>query len=207
MFGSFGVEVTIVERSAELLAHSYEPETGRVIRKILEAEGIRIVTNAQVLSVAREGSQDVRTTVSVAGRGESLRASALLVATGRRPNSDAIGIETAGVRIGPNGEVMVDEYLRTNVPHIFAAGDVIDGVTGSQMATPVGSHDGGIAAQNAFADGQLRAVDHRVIPRAIFTDPPIGMVGMTEEHGIAAGYPFRCNTLTMWIVPRARALR
>src|SRR5260370_8373525 len=75
------------------------------------------------------------------------------------------------------------------------------------MATPVGSHDGGIAAQNAFAEGDLRAVDHRVIPRAIFTDPPIGMVGMTEEQGIAAGYPCWCNTLPMSIVPRAGAIR
>ncbi len=206
MFRRFGVEVTIVERGAQLLAHGYEPETGRAIQKILEAEGMRIVTSAEVLGVVREGS-DVLVNVVLGERAETLRASALLVATGRRPNSDTIGIESAGVRTGAHGEVLVDEYLRTNVPHIFAAGDVIDALTSSQMATPVGSHDGGIAAQNAFAAGELRPVDHRVIPRAIFTDPPIGMVGMTEEQAIAAGYPCWCNTLPMSIVPRAGAIR
>jgi len=111
------------------------------------------------------------------------------------------------VRLGRQGEVIVDEYLQTNVPHIFAAGDVIGRTKGSQMATPVGSHDGGIVAQNAFAGGALRAVDHRVIPRTIFTDPPIATVGMTEEEAIEAGYPCWCNTLPMSIVPRADAIR
>jgi mercuric reductase len=206
MFRRFGVEVTIVERRAQLLGRGYEQETGRVIRQILESEGIRIVTNADVREVTGDPSA-VRASVLVAGGAETLSAERLLVATGRRPNSDRIDIESAGVHTGAQGEVLVNEHLQTNVPHIFAAGDVIDGATGSQMATPVGSHDGGIAAHNAFADGELRAVDHRVIPRAIFTDPPIAMVGMTEEQGIAAGYPCWCNTLPMSIVPRAAAIR
>src|SRR5216684_2797734 len=99
MFRRFGVEVTIVERGAQLLAHGYEPETGRAIQKILEAEGMRIVTSAEVLGVVREGS-DVLVNVVLGERAETLRASALLVATGRRPNSDTIGIESAGVRTG-----------------------------------------------------------------------------------------------------------
>jgi len=206
MFRRFGVEVTILERSAQLLAHGYEPETGRVLQQIFEAEGIRVVTSADVRSVTADASE-VRATVIVGGRTETLRAERLLVATGRQPNGDRIGIEKAGVRIGTHGEVIVDEHLRTNVAHIFAAGDVIGRTTRSQMATPVGSHDGGIAAQNAFADGPLRSVDHRVIPRAIFTDPPIGIVGMTEEEVIAAGYPCWCNTLPISIVPRAAAIR
>jgi mercuric reductase len=93
------------------------------------------------------------------------------------------------------------------VPHIFAAGDVIGFETGSQMATPVGSHDGGIAAHNALSDEEPRAVDHRVIPRTIFTDPQVAVVGMTEEEAIAAGHPCWCNTLPMSLVPRAGAIR
>ncbi len=206
MFRRFGVEVTILDRSVRLLAHGYEPETGPVIQKILEGEGVRIVTDAQVHSVTGDSSE-VRANVATGDREEILRAERLLVAAGRRPNSDTIATENAGVRIGGQGEVIVDKYLRTNVPHIFAAGDVIGRTAGSQMATPVGSHDGGIAAQNAFADGPLRAVDHRVIPRTIFTDPPIATVGMTEEQATAAGYPCWCNTLPMSIVPRADAIR
>jgi len=75
------------------------------------------------------------------------------------------------------------------------------------MATPVGSQDGGIAASNIFADGGRRAVDHRVIPRTIFTDPQVGVVGMTEEEAIKAGHPCWCNTLPMSLVPRAGAIR
>jgi mercuric reductase len=206
MFQRFGSDVTILERSAQLLAHGYEPETGRVIQQILEGEGIRILTSAQLRSVTGDSSK-VQANVTAGRREQTLRAQRLLIATGRRPNSDTIAIENAGVRVGVQGEIIVDEHLRTNVPHIFAAGDVLGGTTGSEMATPVGSHDGGIAAHNAFADRAVRTVDHRVIPRTIFTDPPIATVGMTEAEAIAAGYPCWCNTLPMSIVPRAAAIR
>jgi mercuric reductase len=122
-------------------------------------------------------------------------------------NSDRIMVEKASVAVGKQGQIIVDEYLQTNVPHIFAAGDVIGSEHGSQMATPVGSHDGGIAALNALANDGLRAVDHRVIPRTIFTDPQIAVVGMTEEEAIKAGHPCWCRTLPMILVPRAGAIR
>lgn len=101
----------------------------------------------------------------------------------------------------------MDRHLRTNVFHIFGAGDVIGSETGSQMATPLGSHDGGIAAHNALSDEEPRAVDHRVVPRTIFTDPQVAVVGMTEEQATAAGHPCWCNTLPMSLVPRADAIR
>ncbi len=75
------------------------------------------------------------------------------------------------------------------------------------MATPVGAHDGAIAAHNALTGEPLRAVDHRVIPRAIFTDPPSGCVGMTDEEAVAAGHRCWCNTVPMALVPRAGAIR
>jgi mercuric reductase len=135
------------------------------------------------------------------------RAENLLLATGRRPNTDSIAIEKAGVALKDQGAVCVDEYLRTNVPHIFAAGDVIGRETDSQMATPVGSQDGGIAAHNALSGEKPRPVNHRVVPRAIFTDPPIGIVGMTEAQAQAAGHACWCNTVPMSLVPRAGAIR
>lgn len=206
MFRRFGSEVTIVERAAEILSRGYEPEVGPTIRAILEEEGIRVVTGATVRSIRRNGSA-VAARVETGTGIEELRASQLLVATGRRPNSDQIALEKAGVSVEQNGQVLVDRYLRTNVPHIFAAGDVIGSRTGSQMATPVGSHDGGIAAHNALSDEEPRAVDHRVIPRTIFTDPQVATVGMTEEEAISAGHPCWCNTLSMSLVPRAGAIR
>jgi mercuric reductase len=205
MFHRFGTKVTMLERSEELLSRGYEPETGPAIRRILQDEGLTILTSSSVTAVWREG-EEVVMSVNSAGKQQEFRAERLLVATGRRPNTDAISIEKAGVELGPMGQVRVDRHLRTNVPHIFAAGDVVVGEHGAQMATPVGSQDGGIVSTNAFTS-ELTEVDHRVIPRAIFTDPPIAVVGMTEEEAIAAGHPCWCNTLPMELTPRAGAIR
>jgi mercuric reductase len=206
MFRRFGVEVTILQRSAQLLAHGYEPEAGEIIAEVFEQEGIRVLTNTSVRSVREEGNEVVAT-IQTGEHARELRAEKLLVSTGRQPNSDKIAIEKAGVAVGKHGQVLVDEFLRTNLPHIFAAGDVIGREVGSQMATPVGSQDGGIAAHNAFSNGQQRRVNHRVIPRTIFTDPQIAVVGMTEEEAQAAGHPCWCNAIPMSLVPRAGAIR
>jgi mercuric reductase len=206
MFRRFGSEVTLVERGEEILSHGYEPEVGPAIRAILEGEGVQIATRATVRSVRRVGSGVVAAVETGKEVGE-YRAARLLVASGRRPNSDQIGLEKAGVSVGQNGQILVNRYLQTNVPHVFAAGDVIGSETGSQMATPVGSHDGRLAAHNALSAEEPRPVDHRVIPRAIFTDPQVAVVGMTEEEAIAAGHSCWCNTLPMSLVPRAGAIR
>jgi mercuric reductase len=141
----------------------------------------------EVISGYREGDSAV-VAAKLENERRDFRAEKLLIATGRRPNTDTIAIEKSGVQIGKKGQVLVDESLRTNVPHIFAAGDVIGLETGSQMATPVGSQDGGIVAHNALSGEERRTVNHRVIPRVIFTDPPIATVGMTEDEAIAAGH-------------------
>lgn len=206
MFSRLGSEVTILERSERLLAHGYEREVGRSIAEVLTQEGVQVLFNATPRSTRRDGS-DVVTTVTVAGRERQIRSERLLVATGRRPNTDSVAIERAGVQVNDRGEVVVDEHLRTNVRHVFAAGDVIGRQHNSQMATPVGSRQGGIAARNALSADPPRVVEHRVIPRAIFTDPEIGIVGMTEAEAIAAGHRCWCNTLPMSLVPRAGAIR
>ncbi len=205
MFHRFGTHVTLLERSAELLTHGYEPEVGRTLKQLLVEEGLHVITNAPITQV-RHDSDGVRATVRIHGKTQEFRSEQLLLATGRQPNTDTIALERAGVSVDEQGAVVVDSYLQTNVPHIFAAGDVIGRQTESQMATPVGSRDGGIAAQNALANA-MRAVDHRVIPRVIFTDPPVAVVGMTEKEAMAAGHPCWCNTLPMELVPRAGAIR
>jgi len=206
MFARFGTQVTLLERGDQLLAHGYEPEVGRAIQNLFTEEGIAVHTRTAVRRVRQEGKEVVVAT-SRDGRPHELRAERLLVATGRRPNTTDIGLEDVGVRLDLQGAVAVDEYLRTSVPHIWAAGDVIGRETDSQMATPVGAHDGAIVAHNAFAAAPPRRVDHRAIPRAIFTDPQIGLVGMTEEEAIAAGHRCWCNTVPLTLVPRAGAIR
>ena len=206
MFRRFGVEVTILQRSGQLLAHGYEPEVGAAVEEAFKRERINVLTNTSVRSVRQEGNE-VIAKVQMGGATRELRAEKLLVTTARRPNSDNIAIEKSGVALGEHGAVRVDEFLHTNVPHIFAAGDVIGRELHSQMATPVGSQDGGIVAHNAFANEEPRAVDHRVIPRTIFTDPQVAVVGMTEEEALAAGHPCWCNVVPMTLVPRAGAIR
>src|SRR6266852_6174296 len=134
MFRRFGSEVTLVERGESLLAHGYEPEVGPAVEEVLAEEGIRVLNSATVRAVRPNG----RGVAAHLDGGQEIHAERLLVAVGRRPNSDTIQIERAGVALNERGEVRVDQHLRTNVPHIFAAGDVIGRATGSQMATPVG---------------------------------------------------------------------
>lgn len=206
MFARFGTEVTILDRNSQVLANGYEPAVGQTIGSALADEGIVVLTNASIESVRIEGD-GIAADVSVGKGRRVVRAQKLLVATGRRPNSDQIGLDSAGVTVNGRGEVEVDAFMRTNVPHIFAAGDVIGRLHDSQMATPIGARQGGTAARNAFASDDLKTFDGRVIPRAIFTDPQIGIVGITEAEAIAAGHRCWCATIPMGLVPRAGAIR
>lgn len=206
MFARFGTEVTIVERGRQLLAHGYEPELGRTMGQIFAEEGIVVLPNAAVQTV-RADAQGIAAEVTIGSGRRTLHAERILVATGRRPNTNGIGLEAAGVAFNGRNEIEVDAELRTKVPHIFAAGDVIGGEQSSQMATPVGARQGGIAAHNALAEGHPRSFDGRVIPRVIFTDPPVAVVGMTETEAVAAGHRCWCRPLPMSLVPRANAIR
>ncbi len=200
LFQRLGTPVTIIQRSPQLLS-GYEPEVQAEIEDVLADEGVEMRLGARVRAVRRA---DDGVTVTL-DDGE-VRAHRLLVATGRVPNTDDVGLDSVGVTRDERGFVRVDDHLRTNVANIWAAGDVVAGQAGAQMATPVGAHDGNIAAGNALGD-QPRTVDHRVLPRTIFTDPQIATVGLTDEAAKSAGYRCSCNTVPMRLVPRAGAIR
>lgn len=204
MFARFGCAVTILEPGPRLLWREAEPEVSQVITAILRDEGIAILTRAQARRVAAT-SGSVSVAVESRGASLTLRATRLLVAAGRRPNSDTLGLEHAGVRVSESGGIEVDEYLRTSAAHIWAAGDVIGDQLDSQQATPVGARDGAIAAHNALADAEPRAVDHRVIPRAIFTDPQVASVGLTDAEAKRRGIRCWCGAAPLQYVPRASA--
>lgn len=205
MFARFGTDVTLVTRGKSILS-GYEPEIAEALTQILKAEGLHIMTGAQVRGVHSEG-KEIALSVKLHGSEQTLSAEKLLVSTGRRPNTQEIGLERAGVEADQAGAVRVDRTLRTTVAHIWAAGDVIGRETESQMATPVGAHDGKIAAHNALSGKPLREVDHTVIPRTIFTDPQVAVVGLTDEEAAASGIECECNTIPLSVVPRAGAIR
>ena len=202
MFARLGSQVTMVARS-ELLS-GYEPELGQTLAAAFRAEGIEVLTNTRVEGVSSDAGR-VAVAVETAQASRILRAQRLLVATGRRPNTEDLALDQAGVEVDRDGYVRVDGKLRTNQPHIWAAGDVIGRQHGSQMATPVGARAGRIVAENAFADAR-RTFDGTVIPRAIFVDPPIGVVGLSEAEVKAKHLPAVTATTPLEYVPRAGAI-
>ena len=204
MFRRFGVAVTLLEQSERLLPRD-EPEVGPAIAGILADEEIEVLLHARARAV-RRADDGVVVAADVAGRQHELQAERLLVATGRRPNTDGIGLETAGVEMDAEGWIVVNPTLRTSAPHIYAAGDVIGRHAGSQLATPVGAHDGAMAAENALT-GATHAADHTVVPRTIFTDPQIATVGLAEAEAVQRGHRCDCRTVAMSHVPRAGAVR
>jgi len=204
MFHRFGSQVTILERSQKILK-DYEPEVSLAVTEALRSEGVNLVTGVAVRRVLQEGDE-ILVVAERSGLEQRFRAQRLLVATGRAPNTDGIGLDKVRVELDDRGFVPVSDQLRTNVPYIWAAGDVIGRFTGSQLATPVGAHDGGIAASNAL-NGERRAVDHAVIPRTIFTDPQVAVVGLTDAEAIGLGHRCWCNTIPVELVPRAGAVR
>ena len=205
MFARFGSQVTLITRGPSILS-GYEPEIALTLTKILREEGLQIITEAQASAVHCEGD-GVALVIQRHGSSRTISAEKLLMATSRRPNTHDLGLERVGVALDGTGAVRVDQHLRTSVSHIWAAGDVIGRETESQMATPVGAHDGKIAAHNALSGEPLQKVDHSVIPRTIFTDPQVAVVGLTDEEANAAGIICECNTIPLSVVPRAGAIR
>ena len=205
MFSRFGTRVTILARGERILT-AYEPEIAQSVADVFREEGIAIHTNTKVSRVHGD-ERHVVVTLQVDGRQKELKASKLLVATGRTPNTEHLGLDLPGVDLDERGFIKVNDELRTSAGHVYAAGDVIGSYTGSQMATPVGAQDGGIAAENALNGTGGRQVHHAVIPRAIFTDPQVGVVGLSDDEATARGYVCDCRSIPMSLVPRAGAVR
>jgi mercuric reductase len=202
-FSRLGTPVTILERSKQILPN-YEPEVGDTLAQTLRDEGITLLTSTRAAAVRKDGKG-----VAVEAEGGAstlIRSSHLLVAAGRVPNTENLGLEKVGISTDGRGAIIVDDELRTTAPHVWAAGDVIGSNIESQMATPVGAQDGGIAAMNAFTETHRKA-NHKVIPRAIFTDPEVAVVGLTDKFAVEQGYRCVCRTVKMEQVPRAQAVR
>ena len=194
-FVRLGTEVDVIDVATSLLPHE-DPDIAALMREILESEGIRFHLGAQPLRAARARG-DVELTLADGDGERVLPGDQLLVATGRKPNIDGLGLDAIGVRVEGHG-IAVDNHLRTSLSGIFAAGDV----TGTLPFTHVAAYQGRLAAQNAFERQQ--AASYRVIPWVIFTEPEIAHVGLTEpEARRAHGDSVRVVTLPFTAVDRA----
>ena len=145
-----------------------------------------------------QADDQVTVTATITGGTQQFRAAKVLVATGRRPNTDGLNLEAVQVKTGENNEVVVSDGLQSSNPRIWAAGDV----TGHPEFVYVAAHHGNVVAENAFA-GAERPVDYTQLPRVTFTSPAIGAVGMTESQVLAAGIRCDCRVLPLKHVPRA----
>lgn len=180
MFRRFGSEVTILEGSERLIQRE-DHDVSDAIRAILEREGITIRTNAKSTRLAKL-NDDIAVTADCAGQVEEIRGSHLLLATGRRPNTDDLGLDKAGVEMDARGYIRVDDQLRTNVPGIWALGDC----NGKGAFTHTSYNDFEIVAANLL-DNDPRRVSDRIQAYGLYIDPPLGRAGMTEAEVLRSG--------------------
>jgi mercuric reductase len=192
-FARLGSAVTLIE-ALDRLAPGEEPELSETITQVLTDEGVDVWTSAVLAEVAREDGK----VVARMADGRQARADAILMATGRRPVTDGLGLEAAGVATGRLGEVVVDEGLRTTNPRIWAAGDV----TGAPQFVYVAGAHGTLVVDNAFGDAG-RTIDYTHLPRVTFTTPNLAAVGLTDAQAADAGIECTCRVLPLSAVPRA----
>lgn len=199
MFSRFGTEVTILERGPRVLK-GFDDEIAELIQAILSAEGITILAHTHVTAV-RGARWQIEVDVARNGRARRLNAEQLLVACGRTPNSDGIGLEHVGVAVDEQGCIRVNDEMQTSAAQIWAAGDV----TGPPLATPVGAREGVVAAENMLKDAHL-TMDYSAVPRAVFTDPEVAAVGVSAAEARAQDMQVEANCLDLAHVPKAAAI-
>lgn len=199
LFARVGVRVTLVCRSR--LLPEGEQEIGDALAGYLGDEGIAIRTGAAYRRIRRTGRGIVLEVVSD-GAPEHLEAETVLAATGRRPNTDGLGLAEVEVAVNGHGGIRVDDHLRTSNPRIYAAGDV----TGRHQFVYMAAYGAKLAALNAL-NGDVQRYDATAMPMVTFTDPQVASVGLTEAAARAVGLDVKISVLPLEAVPRALAAR
>jgi len=198
MYRRFGARVTVVEYGDRLIARE-DPEVSREVQAILEREGVAFHLDVKDAKVAKGAAGRVRVSFGGGGDAVTLDGSHLLAAVGRKPNSDELGLEEAGIATDARGVIAVDDELRTSVEGVWALGDA----NGRGAFTHTSYNDFQIVAANLL-DGASRKVTDRLTAYALFTDPPLGRVGMTEAEVKKRGKPALVGVMPMTRVGRAR---
>ena len=197
MMRRFGAAVTVVERSPKLLPRE-DADVAAAIEAVLAAEGVQFNLGADCLSLRCEGD-DVVIGAACATGDPDVRGSHVLVAVGRRPNTDDLGLELAGIQMDERGYIKVDEQCRTSADGVWAVGDC----NGRGAFTHTAWNDHEIVVANLF-ENDLRRISDRIACYALFIDPPLGRIGMNEKEALESGRPLLRAKMPMQRVGRAR---
>ena len=195
-FRRLGAEVSVIEKGRSLIGRE-DADISAAVTKILESEGVTVRCGAECIRFEPRGD-DVAVAVDCASGRPEIVGSHVLLAVGRRPNTDDLGLEQAGVATDDRGYVQVDDQLRTSVPGIWAMGDC----NGRGAFTHTAYNDYEIVAGNLL-DGEARKVSDRVVGYALYIDPPLGRAGLSETEARARGYQVRIGQRPMTRVARA----
>ncbi|HLL98608.1 MAG TPA: mercuric reductase [Rubrobacteraceae bacterium] len=196
MFRRFGSEVTIVQRGPQLLSRE-DADVAGAVAKVLRDDGIEVLLRTSALRAGREVG-GIQLTVHTPVRERTLSGSHLLAATGRTPNTDTLNLEAAGVETDDHGYIKVDERLKTNLPHVWALGDV----KGGAAFTHVSYDDFRIIRTNLLEGGNA-TTSGRLIPYTVFTDPQLGRVGLSEKETREQGLDVHVAKMPMSSIARA----
>jgi len=196
MFRRFGSRVTVIHRGSQLLARE-DADVAEGLWKALEADGVEFRMNSNPTKVEKQQSRIV-VTIAAGEKAETVAGTHLLAATGRRPNTDDLGLDNAGVALNSQGYVKVNGRLETTAPGVWALGDV----KGGPAFTHISYNDYQIAYANII-DGKNLSIENRYLPYSLFTDPQLGRVGMTEKEARATGRKLKIGTYPMAYVARA----
>ncbi len=199
MFLHFGTEVTVLEKVPQILPR-VEREVADELQRCLEAEGMEIHCACEIRRVWQEGDRRY-VEADVFGEQRVFSADQLLLATGVVPNTADLGLETAGVQVDARGFVQTNEFLETTASGVYAAGDVV----GKRFLETVAAREGMIAASNAL-ENERRTMDYDTVPAAVFTNPQVATVGLTEEEEMERYGACACRTVEVARIPKAKAI-
>lgn len=196
MFSRFGSRVTVIQSNDQIVPRE-DREVAAELQRALESEGIRFLLSARTTKAEYKDKQVVLT-VEQPGGTSTVTGSHLLIATGRRPNTEDLALDKAGIATNKDGTVKVNDKLETNVPGIWALGDV----KGGPAFTHISYNDFQIVYANLI-EGKNLTIDHRIVPYCVFTDPQLGGAGLAEKEARAKGYKLKIGTVPMSVVARA----
>lgn len=196
MFRRFGSQVTVVQRGGQLLGRE-DPDVAEAVAAILREDGITVLLDTQALKVRRSGN-GVELDVKSAEGERTLRGSHLLVATGRTPNVERLGLEAAGIAVDRRGFIKVDERLETNVPGVYALGEISGGPAFTHMA-----YDDFRIIRSNLLEGGSATTAGRLVPYTMFIDPQLAHVGLSEQEAREQGRDIHVATMPMNYVARA----